>query len=269
MQLERFGDLTADSEHRIQAGHGVLEDHRDVVPADPADVVVVHLQDVLAVEHDRALDDLAGRLRDESHERERGHGFAATGLAHDAQRLAGGDLARHSVDSTNVARTGGGVRVEVCDLEKVRQRRRRLSQVFIRGSSASRSPSPTNVNASITTEMQMPGMSTAHGLDEKSGKPSLIIWPHDGVGGMMPTPRNDRVASPRIALGTANAAVTMSGASAFGSRCFDMIRPELAPTERAASTNSRSLSASTCPRVSRATPTQPTIALATEIRMQQ
>src|SRR5258706_455526 len=113
--------------------------------------------------------------------------------------------------------------------------------------------------------MQMAGNSTAHGFAEKSGSPSLSIWPQDGVGGMMPTPRNDSVASPRIAPGTANAAVTMRGASAFGSRCFAMILLGLAPTDRAASTNSRSLSASTCPRVSRATPTQPTIAIATKI----
>src|SRR5437868_11068293 len=53
MQLQRFGDLPADGEDRVEAGHGVLEDHRDVVPADPADLVVVHLEHVLTVEDDR------------------------------------------------------------------------------------------------------------------------------------------------------------------------------------------------------------------------
>src|SRR5438045_3499246 len=80
MKLERFGDLPADGEDRIQAGHGVLEDHRDVVAADAPDLVVVHLQDVLTVEDDRALDDAAGGLRNETHQRERGDRFPASGL---------------------------------------------------------------------------------------------------------------------------------------------------------------------------------------------
>src|SRR5437016_3543220 len=75
MQLERLGDLPADGEDRIQARHRVLEDHRDVVAADAPDLVVVHLQDVLTVEDDRALDDAAGGLRNETHQRERGDRF--------------------------------------------------------------------------------------------------------------------------------------------------------------------------------------------------
>src|SRR6185503_3062384 len=90
VELERLGDLAADREDGVEARHGVLEDHRDVVAADPADVVVVHLEDVLTVEHDRALDDLSGWLRDEAHERQCGDGLPATGLAHDAKRFAGG-----------------------------------------------------------------------------------------------------------------------------------------------------------------------------------
>src|SRR5882762_8797501 len=43
MQLERLGYLPADGQHRVEAGHRVLEDHRDVVAADPPNLVVVHL----------------------------------------------------------------------------------------------------------------------------------------------------------------------------------------------------------------------------------
>src|SRR2546427_2640563 len=101
VELERLRDLTADRQDRIQARHRVLEDHRDVLTADAPDVVIVHLQDVLTVEHDRTRDDLPRRLRDEAHERQCGHGFSATGLAHDAERFAGGDLERHAVDGAH------------------------------------------------------------------------------------------------------------------------------------------------------------------------
>ena len=119
MQLERLGDLTADREHRVEARHGVLKDHRDVVPADPADLVIVHLEDVRTIEHDRALHDLARRHRDEAHERESGHGLAAAGLADDPERFARRDLERHTVDRTDDAVARKELRVEVSDLQKL------------------------------------------------------------------------------------------------------------------------------------------------------
>jgi len=115
VELERLGDLTADREHRIQARHRVLEDHRDVVAADPADLVVVHLQDVLTVEHDRALHDPARWHRDEPHEREGGDGLAAAGLAHEPQRLAGRELEGHAVHRAHDAVAREELRVQVPD----------------------------------------------------------------------------------------------------------------------------------------------------------
>ena len=117
VQLEGLGDLAADREDRVEARHRVLEDHRDVVPADGPNVVVVHLEDVHAVEDDGALDDLARGLRDEPHERERGHRLATAGLAHDAEGLAGGELERHAVDRVHHTVAGEELRLEVFDLE--------------------------------------------------------------------------------------------------------------------------------------------------------
>ena len=93
--------------------------------------------------------------------------------------------------------------------------------------------------------MHSAGRSTGHALVEKTTKPSLIMTPHDGVGGLMPMPKNDSVASASMAVGMLNATETMTGARMFGKRCRDMIRRAGAPIARAASTNSRSLSAST------------------------
>ena len=36
MQDQRFGDLMADGQHRVERGHRLLEDHRDLVAADLA-----------------------------------------------------------------------------------------------------------------------------------------------------------------------------------------------------------------------------------------
>src|SRR5207249_11870424 len=41
VRLERFADLTADRQHRVQRRHRVLEDHRDLAPADAAQRAVV------------------------------------------------------------------------------------------------------------------------------------------------------------------------------------------------------------------------------------
>ena len=78
------------------------------------------------------------------------------------------------------------------------------------------------------------------------------MLPHDGSGGTTPTPRNDSAASSRIALATISGAKTMIVDVRFGSSSPNIVRSGPAPWARAASTNSRSRSASTSPRIGRA-----------------
>ena len=54
------------------------------------------------------------------------------------------------------------------------------------GSAESRRPSPTKVNASMTAAMHAAGSMTGHGEVEKTWKPSLIMTPQVGVGGLIP-----------------------------------------------------------------------------------
>ena len=77
MQAHRLGDLLAHGEHRVQRGHRILVDHRDVAAAQRAQARGVHRHDVLAVEQDAAADDARRRARDQPHQRQRGHGLAA------------------------------------------------------------------------------------------------------------------------------------------------------------------------------------------------
>ncbi len=66
------------------------------------------------------------------------------------------------------------------------------------------------------TVIAMPGKSASHQPREKKVRASLRISPHVGVVGFTPKPRNDSVASAKIADETPTVACTMMGASELG-----------------------------------------------------
>ena len=74
---DRLCDLVARPEDGVQARHGLLEDHGDLVAAQLAHVVFLQAQDVLSLEEDLAADDLGGGSVQEAHDRQRGDGLAA------------------------------------------------------------------------------------------------------------------------------------------------------------------------------------------------
>ena len=59
VHFERLADLPADGEHRVERGHRVLKDHRDLAAADRAQLLVVQRKQVAAAEHRGALGDAA------------------------------------------------------------------------------------------------------------------------------------------------------------------------------------------------------------------
>ena len=81
VQHRSFRDLLADGQHRVQRGHRILEDHRDLVAPDRAHPLLVELQQVLAVVADRAARDHRRRRRDQLQHRHRRHALAAARLA--------------------------------------------------------------------------------------------------------------------------------------------------------------------------------------------
>ncbi len=52
MQQQRLDDLIADRVDRIQRGHRLLENHRDVAPAHVAQLLVGHRQHIFVLEAD-------------------------------------------------------------------------------------------------------------------------------------------------------------------------------------------------------------------------
>jgi hypothetical protein len=94
---QRLGHLEADGQHRVEAGHRLLEDHRDVVAAHLAHRRLGQGQQVAVVQEDLALDP-AVRLRDQPHDRQRGDRLAGTGLADDGHRLVRRHIEVDAVD---------------------------------------------------------------------------------------------------------------------------------------------------------------------------
>src|SRR3979490_2642972 len=117
MDPQRLANLTADSQHRIEARHRLLEDHRNVVAADGAHLAVGELQQILALEADRARD-LAWGLRDEPHERHGGDRLAAAGFTDDGQRLAFVDMEGDAVDRAVDTLGGAEMGLQILDFQQ-------------------------------------------------------------------------------------------------------------------------------------------------------
>ena len=88
VQADALGDLLADGEYGIEAGHRVLEDHRDILAADGFQLLFAHLQHIAAVEHDRAAFDHARRRGDQILDGQCRARLARAGLADEAEDAA-------------------------------------------------------------------------------------------------------------------------------------------------------------------------------------
>ena len=111
---DHLGDLVADAVDRIQRAHRILEDHRDLLAADVAQLVVVESVELASAIVDRAGDPGVGRAG-EPGQGLRGNAFAATGFADDRQHLACRQLERDAVDRLHHTVFGGEADPEVVD----------------------------------------------------------------------------------------------------------------------------------------------------------
>src|SRR5262249_36150190 len=110
--------LAKDGEERIERRHGILQDHRDPAAADPPQLALALLRQILALERDTAADDARGP-RQEPDDRPARRRLAASGLADESQGLAlveGEADAIHRLDDARAAE-GGEVRPQLGDLE--------------------------------------------------------------------------------------------------------------------------------------------------------
>ncbi|MNL16639.1 hypothetical protein D3C87_1376910 [compost metagenome] len=124
MQAQGLADLVAQGQHRVQAGHGLLEDHGDAVAAQRAALAFRQRQQILAFEQHAPLN--AGVARQQAQQGERGGGFAAAGLADQRQGFPGADL---QIQASHGLVAGEGdvqpLDVDQCSHKSLRPRSRR------------------------------------------------------------------------------------------------------------------------------------------------
>ena len=114
---DRLDDLDADPVHGIERRHRVLEDHRDLVPADIAQARLRHGQQVLPLVDDLALERrvLAAGQPEERHSR---HALPRAGLADDPEHLAALELEVDAVDRSHDPVFGRESDLEALDLQQ-------------------------------------------------------------------------------------------------------------------------------------------------------
>ena len=106
VQLEALGHEALDGQHRVQAGDGVLEDHRDVAAADGAHLVLGQREQVPALELDAAAHAGVGHHAGEADDGAGGDALAAAALADEPDELAGRDLEAHVVHRVHASPPG-------------------------------------------------------------------------------------------------------------------------------------------------------------------
>src|SRR4029078_10578781 len=177
--LDRLPELRPDREHRVEARHRVLEDHRDLLAADAAPGALREADELTAVELDAPRGD-PGRPRQDPHRRERSNALAATGLADEAERLARTHVEGDSVDRVHEPPARPEAHPQVFDGEK-----RRIAHVRPRsfGSSVSRKASPIKLNPITAITIAMPGKIARNGAVCRYRTVFVSIVPHSGVAG--------------------------------------------------------------------------------------
>src|SRR6478672_8959273 len=236
---ERLDDLRADPGARVQGGAGILVDHRCAAGPELPDLVVGHLRDVVAVDEDPPAGDpaVARQVTDGG---VRGRGLAAAGLPDEAVRLPRGDLERDTAQDRARDAPDQVREREVLDLERGRDRRLRGSRPGQRrGHSLS---TDCRASAMRLTAMTVVAIASA-GKTVGHHTPAIMFeysWltdrPQSGAGGWMPTPRNDNVATVKIAYPTRTVSSTTIGPRMLGRISRTMMNGPLSPRSRAAVT---------------------------------
>ena len=121
VKVDGLDDLLAHGLHRVEAGHRLLEDHRDRIAPDGAHLGLRQLEEVTALELDGSGRHASWRVRHQPHDRQRCHRLAATRFAHDAELLARRQRETHAVDGSEHAAAGTKLGTKVFDFEEGRR----------------------------------------------------------------------------------------------------------------------------------------------------
>jgi hypothetical protein len=143
---QHLSHLRADRKGRVEAGHRLLEDHRDPVAAQARHLAVGQRKEVGAGKA-HAFGGAPAAAREQVHDRQRGHRFAAAGFADQAMRLALLDLKRGAAYRRA---TAAEHHFEILDVKQCAHRDRSEP-------SRLRNPSPTRLMPSTRMNSATPG----------------------------------------------------------------------------------------------------------------
>ena len=121
MQANRLGDLVSGSEHRIQRGHRLLENHRHVSTAHGAHLRGIRASKVndlaaASAQCHRTADHAPAAVLDQTHQRQRGHRFARTRFSDNCQCFAAIDMERKSANGVDGTFGSGKPHAQSIDL---------------------------------------------------------------------------------------------------------------------------------------------------------
>ena len=149
---QHFSHLRADREGRVEAGHRLLEDHRDAIAAKARHLAVRQRQQIRAGKAHSRRGTLAA-AGEQIHDRQRRHRLAATGFADQAMGLALLDLERGATHRRTAAAENNP---EILDLQQRAHRNRSEPSKL-------RRPSPTRLMPSTSTNSATPGTMITQG----------------------------------------------------------------------------------------------------------
>jgi len=98
VEEDRLGDLVADAHDRVEAGHRLLENHRDAVAADLAHLRRGHREQIAALEEYPPRDHFRGRFGQQAQDGEGVDALAGARFADDGESLAGVEVVGDAVD---------------------------------------------------------------------------------------------------------------------------------------------------------------------------
>ncbi len=199
VHLEHLPELRPDTQYGIERRQRVLKDHRQLGATNPAPLLVPHPQQIPAVKEDLPARDVPWRRVQNAQDGLRGHRLARTRLPQHGQRLARAhpvtdpvDRVRHPVPRTELHLQIPYVQQHAAATPGL------LPQPLIRhppspqrnlGSRASRTASPSMMNASTVRLSAPAGHSSMCGALRICLDASEMSMPQETVGGFRPTPR--------------------------------------------------------------------------------
>src|SRR5436190_1525508 len=88
VQQQNLADLLVDAMERIERGHGLLKDDRDVIAANVTNLVLAQAEELLAFETNRTGRVISCGIRQELEHGKCGNRFPRSGFAHQRDRLS-------------------------------------------------------------------------------------------------------------------------------------------------------------------------------------